>query len=228
MCSHFQDVVHTARVSYHKPLTESLDVAVKQAYPDKTKGQIRIIDAGAGTGLVGEELAKLGYTNVDALDISQEMLNEAEKKKVYTKFFCAPLNEKRNPEIETGAYDVLVCVGTLLAAHVRAEALEEMIRMVKTGKTKLCLFINTKTSGIKRLGKPSVISQYPNSNKEEKRNSRNTYSTKRVLLCILCHQEKIKPFVLSEVNPLLFPMIQPAGGGGGEVPYKNVGSACTF
>ena len=141
MCSDFQDVVHTARVSYHKPLTESLDVAVQQAYPGKTKSQIRIIDAGAGTGLVGEALAKLGYANVDALDISQEMLDEAEKKKVYTKFFCAPLNEKRNPEIETGAYDVLVCVGTLLAAHVRADALDEMIRMVKTGKEQLSLIL---------------------------------------------------------------------------------------
>merc|ERR1712026_75661 len=128
-----QDVVHTARVSYHKPLTEAFDAAIKQAYPDTTKSQIRILDAGAGTGLVGEALAKLGYTNVDALDISQEMLDEAEKKKVYTKFFCAPLNEQRNPEIETGAYHALVCVGTLLAAHVRAEALDEMIRMVKNG-----------------------------------------------------------------------------------------------
>ena len=48
--------------------------------------QIKIIDAGAGTGLIGVELKKLGYTNLCALDISAEMLREAKKKEVYTEF----------------------------------------------------------------------------------------------------------------------------------------------
>ena len=113
----------------------SLRCRHQAAYPSEAKSKIRIIDAGAGTGLVGAALARLGYTNVDALDISPEMLEEAKKKKVYSKFICAPLNEQRNPEIDTGAYHVLICVGTLLAAHVQAEALVEMIRMVKPGKS---------------------------------------------------------------------------------------------
>ena len=92
-CFDFQDVLQTARLSYHKPMVEYLDVAIRKVFPAENKSRIRIIDAGAGTGLVGEALAKLGYTNMDALDISQEMLDEAEKKKVYTKFICAPLNE---------------------------------------------------------------------------------------------------------------------------------------
>ena len=115
-------------------MTESLDTAIKQAFPDKTPSQIKIIDAGAGTGLAGETLNKLGYTDIDALDLSKEMLNEAEKKNVYKKLICAPLNEQRNPDIETAEYHALICTGTLLAAHVRAEALDEMTRMVKPGK----------------------------------------------------------------------------------------------
>ena len=41
-----------------KPLTKSLDAAIKQAFPDKTQSQIKIIDAGAGTGLAGVDLSK--------------------------------------------------------------------------------------------------------------------------------------------------------------------------
>jgi len=80
------------------------------------------------------ELSKLGYTKIDAIDISQEMLNEAKKTKAYTRLICAALNEQRNPEIETGEYHALISTGTLVIAHVRPEALEEMIRMVKPGR----------------------------------------------------------------------------------------------
>ncbi|XP_078378484.1 methyltransferase-like protein 27 [Oculina patagonica] len=128
-----KDVMQTAKIAYHKPLADALDAAIKQVFQDKTRSQIKIVDAGAGTGLAGVELAKLGYTNIDALDISQEMLHEAKKTNAYTKLICAPLNEQRNPEIETGEYHALISTGTLVIAHVRPEALEEMIRMVKKG-----------------------------------------------------------------------------------------------
>lgn len=81
------------------------------------------------------ELFKLGYTNIDALDISQEMLNEAKKKNIYKKFICASLTEQRIPEIETGEYHVMISTGTLGTAHAPPEAIEEMIRMVKPGKS---------------------------------------------------------------------------------------------
>ena len=44
---------------------------------------IEIIDVGCGTGLVGLELHKLGYSNIDGYDISQEMLKAAKKTKIY-------------------------------------------------------------------------------------------------------------------------------------------------
>ena len=81
------------------------------------------------------ELFKLGYTNIDALDLSQEMLNEAKKKNIYKKLICAPLTERRISEIETGQYYAMISSGTLVIAHVRPEAVEEMIRMVKPGKS---------------------------------------------------------------------------------------------
>ena len=95
---------------------------------------MKIIAAGAGTGLNGMELFKLGYTNIDALDISQEMLNEAKKKNIYNMLICAPLTEQRISEIETGEYHAMISTGTLATAHVQPEAVKEMIRVIKPGK----------------------------------------------------------------------------------------------
>ena len=63
------------------------------------------------------------------------MLNEAKKKNLYEKLICAPLNGQRNPEIETAEYHALICCGTLVSGHVRPDALEEMVRMVKAGNS---------------------------------------------------------------------------------------------
>ena len=122
---------------WRKPLAQCLDAAIQEVFPNKPRDEIRIIDAGAGTGLMAVELQNLGYTNLHALDISQKMLDEAKKKDLYKKFICAPLNDQRIPEIEAGEFDALVCGGTLLKGHVRSSALVEMVRIVRTGNSLL-------------------------------------------------------------------------------------------
>ena len=42
-----------------------------------------ILDLGCGTGLVGTELFSRGYTVIDGVDISREMLKEARSKSIY-------------------------------------------------------------------------------------------------------------------------------------------------
>ena len=44
-----------------------------------TDREAKILDAGAGTGMVGKELARLGFKHITALDLSPGMLMEAEK-----------------------------------------------------------------------------------------------------------------------------------------------------
>ena len=131
--TYFQADVRAGR-AYHKPIAECLDAAVKQVFQDKPKGEIKIIDAGAGTGMLGIELHKLGYNNLHALDISQGMLNEAKKNASYKKYICSSLSDQRIPVIETGEFDALASAATVLKAYVRARAFSEMIRIVKTGK----------------------------------------------------------------------------------------------
>ena len=73
-----------------------------------------ILDAGCGTGLVGEELAKKGYQKIDALDYSKEMLDESERKKIYYRLIQADLSKPL--DIETDCYDAIVCAGTFTYA----------------------------------------------------------------------------------------------------------------
>ena len=44
---------------------------------------VSIVDLGCGTGLVGEQLYNLGYKNIDGMDLSENMLKDAEEKGIY-------------------------------------------------------------------------------------------------------------------------------------------------
>ncbi|KAA1297095.1 MAG: methyltransferase domain-containing protein, partial [SAR202 cluster bacterium] len=55
-----------------------------------------VLDAGAGTGLVGEALSELGFNQLTAMDLSKGMLEEADTKNVYKKLDQMVLGEKLN------------------------------------------------------------------------------------------------------------------------------------
>lgn len=92
---------------------------------------VRVLDAGCGTGLVGEVLNEMGYANVDAMDYSCDMLREAEKKDVYNQCFEEDMN--RDLALPDNAYDATICVGTFTYAHVGPDAFEELVRVTRPG-----------------------------------------------------------------------------------------------
>ncbi len=91
----------------------------------------RILDAGCGTGLVGQCLAELGYRELDALDYSREMLTEARNKGVYKSHICADMNQAL--DIPANTYDAVICVGAFTLGHVRPEAMTELVRITRPG-----------------------------------------------------------------------------------------------
>ena len=113
---------------------ESVTVLKKYAL----KKKINILDAGCGTGLVGIELKKFGYTNIDGVDFSQDMLDLIPQD-VYKKLERVDLNT--NIEFKNNTYDVIICVGTFTYGHVKAHALDELIRIIKN-KGLICFTIN--------------------------------------------------------------------------------------
>jgi MFS family permease len=91
----------------------------------------RILDVGAGTGLLGAQLAKAGFAHLDALDLSSSMLAEARRKRVYGELREGRLGE--GLDYETGAYDGVIASGVLTTGHAPAESLDELVRITRPG-----------------------------------------------------------------------------------------------
>lgn len=91
----------------------------------------KILDAGCGTGLVGEVLKNMGYENLEAMDYSADMISEAQKKSVYNSLFQADLNDRL--KVPQNAYDATICVGTFTYAHVGPGAFDEFVRITRPG-----------------------------------------------------------------------------------------------
>lgn len=94
-------------------------------------GSAPVLDAGAGTGLLGELLATLAYPEVDALDASQGMLEIADGKNVYRELHHGFLGEQL--PFEDGQYAAVVSTGVFTSGHVGPEGLPELFRVVRPG-----------------------------------------------------------------------------------------------
>jgi predicted TPR repeat methyltransferase len=97
-----------------------------QHAPDKSW---HILDAGAGTGWVGRELARLGFTSITGIDYSPGMLEKAAEKGVYRELRRMNLNEP--VDFATDNFDAVICVGTL--TYVEPDCLAEFARIVRPG-----------------------------------------------------------------------------------------------
>ena len=94
-------------------------------------GQGPVLDVGAGTGLVGEKLNSQNDLEIDALDISPEMLDMARSKNVYRSTVVADLTKPLS--IPDSTYKAVVSSGTFTHGHVGPDALDELLRLAKSG-----------------------------------------------------------------------------------------------
>ena len=99
---------------------------------------IKIYDAGCGTGLVGIELKKYGFLKFDGADLSQKLLDTIPQN-LYQKLIKADLNKPI--EIKDDFYDSVMCVGTFTFGHVKPQALDEFVRITKK-EGLICFTIN--------------------------------------------------------------------------------------
>ena len=90
-----------------------------------------VLDAGSGTGLVGEALAKLGYNQLFAMDLSQGMLEEARKKAIYVELRQMVMGKPL--DYPTNSFDAVISVGVLTVAHAPANSFDELVRITRPG-----------------------------------------------------------------------------------------------
>lgn len=89
-----------------------------------------ILDAGCGTGLVGQALAMAGAKRIDGLDLSLAMLTVADQTGAYRSLAQADLTRRIEKADET--YDIVTCVGTFTLGHVGPDpALREFVRVTR-------------------------------------------------------------------------------------------------
>ena len=113
---------------------ETVSILKKYVFNKNSK----ILDAGCGTGLVGIELKKYGYSNIEGVDFSQNMLDLVPQS-IYKKIEKIDLNKAL--KFKDNIYDAIMCVGTFTYGHVKPQALDELIRITKN-KGFICFTIN--------------------------------------------------------------------------------------
>lgn len=88
-----------------------------------------LLDAGAGTGMMGEILAPLGYRDLTGIDVSPNMLEFARKKGVYKDLREMELGGQL--DLPSDAFAAVIATGVFAAGHAPPESFEELIRITK-------------------------------------------------------------------------------------------------
>jgi len=90
-----------------------------------------VLDAGCGTGLLGDWLAIMGVAPVQGLDISGGMLAVARAKGSYAGLQQAALGGPL--PFGDAAFDGVISTGVFTTGHVGAEGLPELVRILRPG-----------------------------------------------------------------------------------------------
>jgi len=108
---------------YHERVA---DVFVAQERPEGAT-----LDVGCGTGIVGEALRERGVDQIDGVDISTEMLEQAAGKGIYTALIEADLTQ--GMDVADDTYAGITSAGTFTHGHLPPEPLGELIRVAMPG-----------------------------------------------------------------------------------------------
>ena len=90
-----------------------------------------VLDAGVGTGFIGEMLHALGYEELVGIDISDGMLAVARGKGVYAELRNQTLGEPL--DFADDRFGAAVSAGVLTIGHAPPDSLDELIRVTRPG-----------------------------------------------------------------------------------------------
>jgi SAM-dependent methyltransferase len=132
--------------------------------------ELRVLDLGAGNGMVGEELKKQGVSRLIGVDIIPEARAATERDRpgiydaYYVMDFCS-LSDNERDELKSWSVDCLISVAALGFGDIPAEAFLEAFNMV--GKEGFVAFNVKETfldrrddSGFSQLVRELIFSEY--------------------------------------------------------------------
>lgn len=111
-----------------------------------------ILEAGCGTGLIGQQLAPLGYDRLTGLDLTPQMLALAETRGCYRALIRHDLAEPL--AMADDRFAATVCFGSFGPGHAPPSCLREFVRVTRPGG--LVLF-NLRDDVEVELGFPAVM-----------------------------------------------------------------------
>jgi len=130
----YRDWADSYDAEFADAMSYALPRAVAQVYAQMGGGG-PVLDVGAGTGLLAEALLPLADLEIDALDLSAEMLAVADGKGVYRRLIQADLTQKLTASVNqfAGHYAGVVSSGTFTHGHVGPDALDKLLPLAQPG-----------------------------------------------------------------------------------------------
>lgn len=115
-------------VQYHGPTT-LMEHFPKLNVPKEAK----ILDFCAGTGGIGRELVRLGYSDIHAIDGSESMLAKAKEEGNYKSYQVLLFEPDSKLPYDDNSFDCVLLAGVFAPGHLPIVALREVCRVAKKG-----------------------------------------------------------------------------------------------
>lgn len=165
----YEQVVYD-RLKCQSPSTVVDVLCSSVSQSDQRFSQLRVLDLGAGNGMVGEELKKQGVSRLVGVDIIEEARAAAERDRpgTYDAFLImdfSRLEEVDREELSIWSFDCLVSVAALGFGDIPARAfLEAFNTVARDGwiafNIKETFLDRSDASGFSRVVKELIFSQY--------------------------------------------------------------------
>ncbi|MCK5091280.1 MAG: methyltransferase domain-containing protein [Gammaproteobacteria bacterium] len=149
-------------------VTEILESAVKQSQDNFS--ELRVLDLGAGNGMMGEELKKHGVSRLIGVDIIPEAYDAAirDRPGVYDAYYIedfTKLDDEKKDEITSWQCDCMVTVAALGFGDIPVKAFIEAFNTIKSEgwiafNIKETFFDVTDESGFSKMIRELIFSRY--------------------------------------------------------------------
>lgn len=90
-----------------------------------------LLEAGCGTGLLGEILVALNFEHIEGFDLSERMLAVAKRKRAYKALYKMRLGDRLS--FTDHQFVAVVSIGTFTVGHAGPEGFDELIRITQPG-----------------------------------------------------------------------------------------------